>query len=206
MYPALLDLKNKNCVVIGGGAVAERKVAGLLESGAAINVISPVLTEKLRGLVEQKKISHLARDYETGDLKTSYMTFGATGDIKVNEQIYEEAINSGVLVNIVDQPEKCSFYVPSMIKRGSLTIAISTDGKSPALAKHLREELEEQIGPEYGQYLEMLSEFRQSAREKYTNSPAKIDKAFQNVFESEALKLISRGDISGAKKRMAECI
>lgn len=206
MYPALLDLKNKNCVVIGGGAVAERKVAGLLESGAAINVISPVLTEKLSGLVEQKKISHLARDYEVGDLKACYMAFGATGDIKVNEQIYEEAISNGALVNIVDQPEKCSFYVPSVIKRGSLTIAISTDGKSPALAKHLREELEGQIGPEYGQYLEMLSEFRQSAREKYTNSPAKIDKAFQNVFESEALKLISRGDISSAKKRIAECI
>lgn len=206
MYPVLLNLKNKKCVVIGGGIVAERKVRALLETGAIITIISPELTENLRRFAEEKNITHLARDYETGDLEFSYIAFGATSDIKTNEKIFQEAAENRVLVNIADKPEKCSFFVPSVVKRGDLSIAISTDGKSPALAKHLREKLEKQIGPEYGQYLEMLSEFRQSAKEKYTNSPAKIDKAFQKVFRSEALELISHGDVSQAKKRMAECI
>jgi precorrin-2 dehydrogenase/sirohydrochlorin ferrochelatase len=206
MYPIFLNLKNKKCTVIGGGKVAERKVLSLLVSGADITVISPTLTAKLSLLVSSNKINHTARNYKSGDLDSAFMAFGATNDTNANSLIHKDASSGNILINIVDEPEKCSFFVPSAINRGKLTIAISTEGESPALAKHIRKKLEKQIGPEYGPFLEIVADFRKIAKEKYSGSPAKMEKVYKQLFESDALSLISKGDKALAKKRMAECI
>lgn len=160
-YPIFLRLKDKLCVVVGGGVVAERKVLGLLTAGAKVKVISPELTEKLKNLNDEGKITWISREYQRGDLQGAFLVISATNNPKVQEEVYQEAGERGIPCNVVDNPKLCSFIVPSVIRRGDLTIAISTSGISPAVARRLREQLELIFPEEFSIYLNLMKIIRE---------------------------------------------
>ncbi|MBI5304588.1 MAG: bifunctional precorrin-2 dehydrogenase/sirohydrochlorin ferrochelatase [Chloroflexi bacterium] len=159
-YPITLVILD-HALVIGGGAVATRKVQGLLDAGAPIvTVIAPQLTAQLETWVAQERVIAIRRAYAPGDLANARVVIAATDDTRVNEAVWREARERGILVNAVDDPPHCTFHVPAVVRRGDLTIAISTGGASPALAKHLRHEIERVIGDEYAQLATLLAQFR----------------------------------------------
>ena len=140
-YPAFLNIKEKRCVVIGGGVVAEGKVVKLRDAGAKITVVSPQVTDGIQAAVQQGHIEWEAREYRTGDLQGAFLGIATTDVRSINDAISKEAEDLGVLLNVVDQPDQCSFIAPSIVNRGPVTVAISTGGASPALARKFREEL-----------------------------------------------------------------
>ena len=158
-YPLIMT-GLEQAAVVGGGDVACRKVEGLLDAGVLVRVISPDLTPALRLLAVSGRITHVPRAYRSGDLEGAQLAIAATGDRAVNAAVYAEARQRGLPVNVVDDPEHCTFHVPSVIRRGPLTVTISTGGGSPRLAARLRQTLEGSIGPEYGALSEILGEWR----------------------------------------------
>ena len=179
-FPVFLNLKDRLCIVIGGGKVAERKVENLLKVKVKIKVISPELTFKLKKLVEEGKIEWEKRKYQKGDLNSAWLVIAATNDPEVQKEIYKEAEERHIFCNVVDVPELCSFIVPSIIKRGPLIIAISTSGVSPAVARRLRETLEELIGEEYEFYLELMKNLREQILNSNL-SPEEKEKKLQKL-------------------------
>ncbi|MDA8164897.1 MAG: bifunctional precorrin-2 dehydrogenase/sirohydrochlorin ferrochelatase [Desulfobacteraceae bacterium] len=159
-YPVNLKIAGRPCLVIGGGRVAERKVKGLLACGARVTVVSPELTPRLAALHRENRIAWHDRSYRPGDLAGAFLAIAATDDEPTQEAVQQEAEQDNILLNIADVPHRCNFILPSILSRGDLTIAVSTGGKSPALAKQIREQLEEQFGPEYALYLDLLGKLR----------------------------------------------
>ena len=159
-FPVFLDLQKKSCVVVGGGRVAERKIQNLRKAGAVVTVISPRLTARLKRLKEAKRIQHRRRLYRTGDLTTAYLAVAATDDPRINEKVFREASALKIPVNAVDDPVHCTFIVPAVVSRGDILIAISTGGRSPALAKALRKKLQREIGSEYPSLLKIIGAVR----------------------------------------------
>lgn len=161
--PIYLMLEGRKCVVVGGGAVAHRKVKGLLLAGARVTVVSPSLKGGLARLLRKAApgtLRHLSRPFRPRDLDGSLLAIAATNDSAVNLRVAEAARRRGTLVNVVDSPQACDFTVPSVLRRGPLCISVSTSGASPALAKSVREELEGLYGPAFGQGLSWLSHLR----------------------------------------------
>jgi len=159
-YPVFLDIRDKKCVIVGGGEVAARKAERLLDCGAKVFVISPKLSPALAALKEKNIISHIAAQYSGDLINRATLVIGATDDEKTNAAISIDARRQGIPVNIVDDPQKCDFILPSLVQRGDLAITIGTGGKSPALARHLREELESKYGKEYETLLNILGNLR----------------------------------------------
>lgn len=159
-YPIFLGLSGKRCVVVGGGQVALRKVRALLEHEAEVKVISPELCPELVQMAEKKIILVVPRGYNDGDLEGVFVAIAATDDGKINRKVADEARQRGVLVNVVDKPEHSDFIVPSYLRRGALTIAVSTAGKSPTLARKIRTRLEKSFGTEYASLALMICEIR----------------------------------------------
>ena len=141
-YPVYLNLRGRRCVIIGGGTVAEGKIARLLDSGARICVVSPDATPGIRRFAADGSVRWEQRNYRDGDLKGAFIAIAATNVREVNRRIFEEANERGVMLNAVDDPPNCSFIAPSIVQRGPVTLAISTGGVSPALARKLRESLQ----------------------------------------------------------------
>lgn len=160
-YPIFLDISGKKCVVVGGGDVAARKVKRLFDCGAKVFVVSPELAPELRALKEMNAIKYIAGEYNVQHIEGAVLIIGATDDDKINKAISDDARRLGIPVNIVDDPQKCDFILPSIVERGDLTIACSTGGNSPALARHLREELAAVYGIEYGTLLKLLGQLRE---------------------------------------------
>lgn len=163
-YPILIDLKNKKCKVIGGGKVAERKVKSLIEHGADVEVISPHVTELLAGYFQQGSISLIKRQYQYGDLTDCDLVFAATDNEAVNEMCNKESCEKNLWINIIDHPNQSGFIIPASFRRGHLSISISTDGKSPVLAKQIKEALQEQFPHEYSEYTEALGQLRDTIK------------------------------------------
>ena len=163
-YPIFLELNERRCVVIGGGAVAERKVAALVQTGARVTVISPKLTANLADWSRQASIHAIGRPYRPGDLADCEIAFVATDDPQVNAAVYEEGKRRGVWVNAADDPTHCDFILPSVLRRGTLTVAISTGAASPALARTVREELENYFSDDYGIVARLAAEVRRELR------------------------------------------
>ena len=161
MYPVCLEISDKLCVVVGGGSVAERKVLGLLTAGARVRIISPLLTNTLTGLADEGRIKWLERGYAQGDLAGALLIFAATDSTEVQEAVIQEAGQAGQLVNVIDAPARCSFHVPAVVRRGDLTLAVSTGGKSPAVAAMVRKQLAQSYGEEYSQLLDLISRLRE---------------------------------------------
>lgn len=159
-YPIVLELSGRKIVIAGGGKVAERKVAGLLGTGADITVVSPVVTGKIRELAGAGKLRWLEKTLDSEDLRGAFMIFAATDDRELNQSI-KKAAGFGQLVTIASNPENSDFHVPAQVKRGRLNIAVSTGGASPALARKIRLQLEEEFGKDYEDYLEFLFQARQ---------------------------------------------
>lgn len=159
-YPLFLDIRKKKCVVVGGGKVALRKVEAFLEHGANVEVISPVLCPELIHMAQSSAIRTLQRSYEAGDLKDALIAIAATDNTEINEGVADEARRRGILVNVVDDPQHSDFIVPSYFKRGDITIAVSTSGRSPALARKIRSKLENDLGDEYTRLVLLVSEVR----------------------------------------------
>jgi len=159
-YPVFLDIKDKICVIVGGGEVALRKAERLLDCGAKVTIISPKLTPELSALNDKGLISHVSAEYSGDLIDKAALVIGATDDEKTNARISQDARAKIIPVNIVDDPQKCDFILPAIAQRGDLVMAIGTGGKSPALARYLREELEKQYGREYEILLNILGNLR----------------------------------------------
>jgi precorrin-2 dehydrogenase/sirohydrochlorin ferrochelatase len=161
-YPINLDVKERRCVVIGGGQVATRKVHNLLRCGAVVTVISPDATQSLQELARAGRIEWKAKPYESDDMgEEVFLVFGTTDNREVNSKVQEDARRIKALCNIADDPETCDFTLPAIVTQGDLTITISTSGKSPALSKRLRTELENHYGPEYAECLKIMGSLRE---------------------------------------------
>ena len=140
-YPVYLNLKGRTCIIIGGGRVAEGKISRLREAGAGITVISPQVTPVIRAAAQEGHLEWRDREYQDGDLQEAFLAIAATNVRSVNRQIFQEAERLNVLLNVVDDAPLCTFIAPSIVERGPVTLAISTGGASPALARKLRESL-----------------------------------------------------------------
>jgi uroporphyrin-III C-methyltransferase/precorrin-2 dehydrogenase/sirohydrochlorin ferrochelatase len=164
-YPVSLDLEGRRCVVVGGGTVAEHKVRGLIDAGAAVTVVAASFTPALHGMGERGEVELLHRPYARGDLAGAFLTIAATDDGAVNAEVFAEASKGKVLCNAVDDVDHCHFATPSIVRRGDLAISVSTGGKAPALAKRLRGILSGQFGEEWGELVEVLAQARAAALE-----------------------------------------
>jgi precorrin-2 dehydrogenase/sirohydrochlorin ferrochelatase len=159
-YPIFLNIKDRRCIVIGGGQVALRKVKTLLEYGATVVVISPELCTELAKLAKSREIHAIRRHYKTGDLEEAIVAIAATDSSEINQEVAREARSRGILTNVVDVPETSDFILPSYLRRGDVTIAISTSGRSPALARKIRTRLEKEFGDEYASLALLIDEVR----------------------------------------------
>ncbi len=161
LFPVFLKLMHRPCLVVGAGRVGEPKIASLLAAEAAVRVVAPEATEAVRQWARTGRLDWQPRCFEPGDLDGNFLVVVATPWRELNDSIYREAQQRGVLCNVVDDPPRCDFHYPAVVNRGELQIAISTNGRSPALAQRLRRELEQQFGPEYEAWLEALGRKRQ---------------------------------------------
>jgi precorrin-2 dehydrogenase/sirohydrochlorin ferrochelatase len=160
-FPVNLDLNGKPAVIVGGGTVATRKCRSLLDSGAAVTLISPYVTPELRRMIDSGTIRHIERSYHSGDLKGAYIAFIATSDSSINRCAAEEARTGGILANVADEPDMGTFTLPATCRRGDLVLTVSTGGGYPALSRHIRSQLETMYGPEYAPLLILLSRIRE---------------------------------------------
>ncbi len=170
LYPVFLKLAGKKCIVVGGGPVAAIKVKKLLESKADVTVISPVLTKELQESAAKKSIDVLQREFGRGDLKDAFLVISATDCEETNRIIADEARRMRVFCNVVDNPGLCDFHVPSVYRAGDLKIAVSTNGKSPAVARKIKEELSQLYGPEIADILENLGSLRRKLEKTVPDS------------------------------------
>ena len=201
LYPMLVDLGGKRCVVIGGGAVAERKVRRLLECGAEVQVVSPAVTDQLAGLAGAGRIGLQQRPVLPLDLTGAFLVFVATNDPGVNRAVAEAAHGQNSLVNVADDPAACSFHVPSVLQRGDLTLTISTRGGSPALARKLRQRLEATIGPEFEAFLAALRTLREQAQARIAD-PAARQALYRRALESDLFEAAADGDAVAVAARI----
>lgn len=202
-YPVFLSVVGRPCLVVGGGEVATRKVAGLLEAGARVTVVSPRLTATLATQAADGTIQHRPRNYETRDLRDCFLVYAATNDETVHERIAAEAAAEGTLLNVVDRPRLCTFIVPAVLRRGELSIAVSTGGGSPALAGRVRDAIDVALGDEYEQALTLLSRLRHRLRET-AMSPDERQRLFTGLVGSELLEHLRRGDDAAVDRVLAQ--
>jgi len=159
-YPVNLDIRNRNCLVVGGGAVGTRKVKTLIECGGLVTVVSLQASATLERMAADGAITLLSRAYRTTDMEDKFLVIGATDDETLNRQVHADAEARNTLCNIADRPEICNFILPAIVNRGDLVLAVSTSGKSPAYAKKVRKELEKQFGAEYEPFLRLMGAIR----------------------------------------------
>ena len=189
-YPALLDLRDKLVAVIGGGRVASRKVASLLEVGARVRLVSPGLAPETEAQANDPGVELHEREFQPGDLDGACLVICATDNETLNRSVAAEAGKRGLFVNVVDVPALCSFIVPAVVRRGELTLAASTGGASPAAARRLRERLQEEFGPAWGPYLKLMRALRErvtaQGRPAQENRPKFFALADSDLFERVA--------------------
>ena len=165
-YPVFLNLEGKRCVIIGGGTIAEGKISKLKETGAQVTIISPDATPAIQKMAKKGVVEWTARKYQTGDLEGAFLGIAATDVRQVNQQIFQEAEELGVVLNVVDDAELCAFIAPSIVERGPVTVAISTGGASPALARKLREAIAEAPALEWADLANVLSKARKQIKKR----------------------------------------
>jgi precorrin-2 dehydrogenase/sirohydrochlorin ferrochelatase len=204
-YPVFLDVRERPCVVVGGGQVAERKAVALFDAGADLTVVSPELTPHLRELADKGKITHHPKNFDERDLAGAYLAIAATNNALVNDAVAHACRKSGVLVNVATAPDEGTFIVPSVVERGDLLIAISTCGDSPALSRRVREELEKTYGPEYGVFLEKMALLRRRLPQEVPNEEDRR-KVFQALVDADIVYLLRAGQTHEADNRIAEIV
>jgi precorrin-2 dehydrogenase/sirohydrochlorin ferrochelatase len=195
--PIFIDVSERTCIVIGGGEIAERKARSLIEAGANVVVISPDIISGLAVMNDAGEVRHLARAYRPGDLADAWLAFDATGDDATTIAVVAEARERGVPLNVADEPERCTFIAPSVLRRGSLQLAVATGGASPALARRIREELEDHFGREYELIVELLARARQWLR---LHEPKQTERArlLGILVHSDLLECLKASDFAAA--------
>jgi precorrin-2 dehydrogenase len=192
-YPIFVLIEDQPCLVVGGGAVGERKVLDLRQAGAKVTVVSRELTPALAKLAQAGKIRYLKQDFTPDNLAGMVLVMAATDNPQVNARVSATARQRGIWVNVADAPEFCTFIVPAQVHRGDLTLAISTGGASPALARKIREDLQQRFGPEYGPYLALLQGVRTrllSSRRAHPENAA----LFHRLVDSPLLEAVAAAD------------
>jgi len=198
-YPVYLDLKERYCLVIGGGYEAERKVLGLLDCGAKVTVINTQISDVLGGLASRGVIDWKARAYNIGDLEGFFLVVAENDDLNLCKNVAMEAEERGVLLNVVDVTHLCNFIAPAIVRRGEVSFAISTGGLSPALARRLREELDESPILRWAEMAEMIAEVRvQLRREGVRPDPER----WQECMDEQLLHMFHQGLEINAKERL----
>ena len=192
-------------MVIGGGKIAEGKVEGLLAVKAKVTIISPDLTPRLHELANQNLITYIARAYQPGDLTGAFVVICATDQAEINHQVWQEASANHQLVNVVDDTPRCNFIAPSILRKGDLTIAISTSGKAPALAVRLKERLQRELGPEYELFLELAGKLREPLAQHIPDFETRKALWYELV-DSEVLDVLARGDEASAKEIISQLV
>lgn len=187
-YPVCLDIRNRDCLVVGGGAVASRKVKTLLECGANVTVISPEFSAELEGM-DKENLLLIRRPYAPSDVAGRFLLIGATDDEAENRKVSRDAEDNNILCNIADLPDACNFILPSIVKRGDLLLAISTCGNSPAFAKHLRKTLEKEFGEEYTEFLRLMGAVRKKLLET-RHAPEEHKPLFEALINQGLLAMI----------------
>lgn len=200
-FPVCLDLNNRFCLVIGGGRVAARKAKQLLACDARVSVISPELDSELAVLADKGRINWQQRSYQKGDIARVFLVIAATDDPAVQSAVYAEAEEAGVLLNVADAPQWCNFILPATVRRGDLAVSVSTSGRSPALAKKLREELEEQFGNEYDLLLRLLGSLRHHVLARQAGEEVNRD-LFERLIHPDMLAWIKEGNWPEVEKHI----
>lgn len=201
MYPVCLDIKDKLCVVVGGGEVALRKVQGLLAAGAAVRVISPEVEPELDLLAGQGRIDWQRKTYAPEDLCQALLVFAATDDRSTQQQVCRQAARDGQLVNVADDPACCNFQVPACLRRGDLTIAIATNGKSPAVAAMIKGRLEREFGPEYEALLNLMALVRRQVAAG-GHSQAERKNIYKKILHDDILEWIRKGEVDALRAHL----
>ena len=193
------DLNGRRCLVVGGGLIAQRKVMTLLRCGARVTVVSPSLTPRLLAYARSGTIRHLAHCFHPADLRGAWLVCAATDDQAVNECVFRTATRLRIFTNVVDQKPLCSFIAPSLFTRGPLTVAISTGGTSPTIAKQLRRELQQMIGAEYAPMLRLLGRLRGVAKRRLPHYNDR-KRYFDCLVQGRVFSLVRAGRLSEAKR------
>ena len=196
-YPVMLDIRGRRAVVIGGDRVAGEKAAALSASGADVRIISPQFCDTILQQAEHHQVTLVQKSYQSGDLAGAFVVIAATNDPQLVQAIWNETQERGQLVNIVDVPEHCSFIMPSILRREQLTIAVSTEGASPSLAKRIRQNLEKQFPSAYGTYLRLAALARTQLRQ-HGVSYEERDHFFEDYFTSPILEYLVQGNLKQA--------
>jgi siroheme synthase-like protein len=199
-YPILLNIQGRKCLVVGGGPVALRKAKALLEHGANVEVVGPILCPELNQLATDGVIRTIQRDYKSEDLQHAFIAIAATDNAKTNERVAAEARRRGALVNVVDDPKNSDFIVPSYLKRGDVIVAVSTSGRSPALARKIRSELGKNFKAEYEQLAVIADEVRSTLKQQGITVSSDV---WQEVLSLNSLiELLRQGKNQEAKEIM----
>jgi len=202
-YPVFLNIAGRRCVVVGAGAVAQRKAQALLSAGAAVTVVAPVATPRVELLSVEGKLQWIAEAYQPAQLDGARLVFAATDDPELNQRVAADARARGALVNVAEPPEAGDFAVPATVKRGEICIAVSTGGASPALAKRLREQIETVVGEEYGALVRLLGEMRATV-EQQVKAQNKRQQIYEAILGSDVLALLRDGKPDDARRRCVE--
>ena len=192
-YPVFLDLRDRSCLIVGGGEVALGKIRNLLGAGARVKVVAPYVNEGLQALSEQGTVDVVARPYDSADVRGFHLVIAATDELEVNQRVSADAEKAGVLVNVVDCPELSSFIAPAVLERGELQVAVSTSGASPAFAAYLRDELRAEIGPEYEVLLRLLRRVREQLRSE-SRSMSERKLVVRGLCSAGLVDCVRRGD------------
>jgi len=203
-YPINLDMRDRPCLVVGGGRVGTRKVQGLLTSGARVTVVSPEGTEDLIALAQGKRLEWRCRRYRESDIRGMFLVFCATDVDTLNRQVYDDARQNGVLCNVADRPDYCDFILPSVLRQGDLSVAISTAGKSPAVARYLRQEMESLFGPEYATLLRLMGSIR--VRLLQEHDPDAHKRIFRALLQRGILERLRESDVPAIDALMLDTI
>ncbi len=205
LFPICLNMQDKLCLVVGGGAVAERKIRALLEHGARVRVVSNSITAQIEQWQRENLAQILIRGFQEEDLKGVFLVFIATNDRQVNCEVSQLCRQKGIPANVVDDPEQCDFLVPAIVRRNSLTFAVSTEGKSPAYARKLRRDLEEIITPAHGEFVDLLGEARVYLQ-SHVPDIKKRKQILESLVYSDILNLIQVGEKDKAKEKIRQCM
>jgi len=202
LFPMVVKLIHRKCVVVGAGKIAAAKTAGLLRCRAQVVVIAPVATERIQNQARAGKLSWHRREFRPRDVVGAFLVIAATNSSATNESVFRACQTFGGLCNVVDDPEHCDFYYPAVVRRGPLQIAISTGGRSPALARQLRIQLERQFGPEYSGWVEQVGKMRQKLRSRNLPAPERR-KLLNQIASRDSLERFAQ-QRAAAKMRRAK--
>ncbi|HEX9943231.1 MAG TPA: bifunctional precorrin-2 dehydrogenase/sirohydrochlorin ferrochelatase [Thermoanaerobaculia bacterium] len=204
-YPVYLDLKDRPCVVVGGCGLAEEKARGLITAGARVTVVSPDITPGLADLAVEGRLDVIARRYRWGDLRKAFLAVVVEKDPVIVDVIWKETRERNVLVNTVDDVLHCDFIAPAVVRRGDLGVAISTNGKAPALAVRLKQRLESELGQEHARFLELAGSVRAPLAKLLPDLAARRD-LWYRLIDSDILQLLQRGEEEAAIARFEEIL